>query len=81
MKVKKIRLGNWSEFLTDNEMKNVLGRYGWPYPSGTCGAINNEKRICCVSKDAALEQVASGGRWCCDSCDSTDYCGEWANMC
>ena len=34
MKVKKIRLGNWSETLTDNELKNVVGGYAvW---SGAC---------------------------------------------
>ena len=34
MKIKKISLKNWSEFLTDNEMKNVIGGYGGLYLTG-----------------------------------------------
>ena len=73
--------GTSSVTLTDKQLRATLGGYDYN-PPGTCGAINNSGAVkCCVSKNTALKHVESGGRWCCDSCGSTDYCGGFSIFC
>ena len=43
--------------------------------SGTCGYKTADGDVQCdVSKQEALENIADGGNWCCDSCWQSTYC-------
>lgn len=46
-------------------------------PSGTCGYVGSDGQSeCNINKEYALFMHDwVGGRWCCDSCPQTDYCG------
>jgi hypothetical protein len=89
--LRKIRLSENMIELSDIEMKMTTGGSGGSggtgdsgsgtgTGTGTCGWIKVVDGItwyeCGVSKEEALRKVADGGRWCCDSCLSTDYC-DW----
>lgn len=62
--------------LTNNKQQIVKGG-----KSGTCGyiTVTDGLRIeCNISKSEALNALAEAGyegKWCCDSCASTFYCG------
>lgn len=69
-----------------NEKKNVLNELALAniealarseFNPGTCGwSLDGVLGICNIRRDHALELFYSfGGRWCCDSCSSTPYCG------
>ena len=65
---------NSKNLLTNEQMKNVMGgNGGW----GTCGykSWDGAKIECGVSKTVALSMADGGGRWCCDSCAISTYCG------
>ena len=89
MKLKKFRIGNVSDIMSDKMLKSIIGGYDLPeiyiYAEGTCawyGKLNGvgpEVPRCGISKNAAMGyHEASGGNWCCDSCSTTqwylDYC-------
>lgn len=65
-------------------MKKVLG--GAPPGSNTCGYVNwtNGTVYCNLSKAEALFFYNACGtdqcNWCCDSCNSTTYCGGGGNQ-
>jgi len=65
---------NLERVMKNEELVNLRG--GDYYGYGTCGWTNGSETGCGISKDLALYWVSTkGGRWCCDSCDETEYCG------
>lgn len=79
---------NFSEFKNSNsllskeQMRSVKGGQ----QQGTCGffymgtdEVSTQQfpvSRCGVSKSVAMNMATHfGGRWCCDSCGSTSYCG------
>lgn len=66
-----------NDILSKEQMRFFKGGDQSSATSGMCGYIGSDGRGACnVSKSFALfmhEWV--GGRWCCDSCPETDYCG------
>jgi hypothetical protein len=55
--------------LSRNEMKKVMGGV----VAGTCQSLVNGVHFVNMSKSEALQTVAGGGRWCCDSCGSASW--------
>lgn len=65
------------DILASKEMNQIKAGAVGGYPSGTCGYVGSDgSRECGVNKEYALFMHDwLGGRWCCDSCPETDYCG------
>ena len=77
--MKKLSLKNLkleaNDMLQRNQLKTVLGGYGGS-GGGTCGYNNAYGWDCNVTKEVAKGEYDNyGGNWCCDSCDTTSYCG------
>lgn len=81
----RISLGVVSKFLTEQQMKGVKAGYGYgekkPWPgqkTGTCGWRSGGDIICCASQEEVFRLYDEwSGNWCCDSCGTTTYCGDW----
>ena len=66
---------NIKDILSRDEMRQIKGGSG-----GTCGFKVTHNGVtlvqCGVSYSLAMHYYNSyGGRWCCDSCPSSTYCG------
>ncbi len=66
-----------ANIMSASEMKYITGGNG----TGTCGSNPSDGRlgpICCVPYDTAIGYLIQNGwgSWCCDSCPTTEYCGD-----
>lgn len=71
----KIKVKNFENLLSQDEMKTVVGGYG----GGTCGwdgGSYSSGPYCGYPKSYVTYWASIyGGHWCCDSCGSSSYCG------
>ncbi len=75
MNLEKLGLSS-GDLLQRSQLATITG--GETGGTGTCGYEDPEGyAVCNISKAQALSYYNEyDGRWCCDSCWKTDYCGD-----